>query len=109
MKVYVIKNKQLGYMTETRDFINLLYQAEFFDDYELAQCYCPTMTLCDCEVVEVQLMETKELAEHDKQVRKEVCEEIRKFIHSGEYDNFGIEYLRTGLAVLEKLDQIQGE
>lgn len=80
MKVYVIKNKQLGYMTETRDFINLLYQAEFFDDYELAQCYCPTMTLCDCEVVEVQLMETKELAEHDKQVRKEVCEEIRKYI-----------------------------
>ena len=49
------------------------------------------------------------LADYTKQVRKEVCEEIRKFIHSGEYDNFGIEYLRTGLAVLEKLDQIQGE
>lgn len=49
------------------------------------------------------------LSDYTKQVRKEVCEEIRKFIHSGEYDNFGIEYLRTGLAVLEKLDQIQGE
>ena len=49
------------------------------------------------------------LTDYTKQVRKEVCEEIRKFIHSGEYDNFGIEYLRTGLAVLEKLDQIQGE
>ena len=58
---------------------------------------------------EQERKEKQRQIEHDKQVRKEVCEEIRKFIHSGEYDNFGIEYLRTGLAVLEKLDQIQGE
>lgn len=67
----------------------------------LGQCFRDGYDYSDCPL--------QSLADHDKQVRNEVCEEIRKFIHSGEYDNFGIEYLRTGLAVLEKLDQIQGE
>lgn len=58
---------------------------------------------------EIDTCPLQPLTDYTKQVRKEVREEIRKFIHSGEYDNFGIEYLRTGLAVLEKLDQIQGE
>ena len=49
------------------------------------------------------------LDRNTKQVRKELCEDIRNFIHSGEYDNFGIEYLRTGLAVLEKLDEVQSK
>ena len=106
MKVYVVKEiKSWRYLTETRDFINDLRQAELFFDYDCAKSFSPY----GCEVVEVQIMETKDLADYTKQVKKKVCEEIRKFIHSGEYDNFGIEYLRTGLAVLEKLDQIQGE
>lgn len=112
MKAYVIKNKQLGYMTETRDFINSLYQADFFDDYELAQCYCPTMTLCDCEVVEVQLMETKDLADYTKQVRKEICESIKEQFEKKAHlslSKVGWEYQITEDEFDEFLDQIQGE
>lgn len=67
---------------------------EFFnDDYLKREKECPLQSL----------------ANYTKQVRKELCEDIRNFIHSGEYDNFGIEYLRTGLAVLEKLDEVQSK
>ncbi len=38
---------------------------------------------------------------------KQVCEKIRNFIHTKEYDNFGVEYLMDGNAVLEFLDQIE--
>ena len=73
MKVYVVKEiRTWRYMTETRDFINDLRQADLFLNYEIAQVYCPS----GCEVVEVQLMETKDLADYTKQVRKEVCEII---------------------------------
>lgn len=73
MKVYVVKEiRTWRYMTETRDFINDLRQADLFLDYEVAQAYCPS----GCEVVEVQLMETKDIADYTKQVRKEVLGEL---------------------------------
>lgn len=49
----------------------------------------------------------KLIANHDKQVRKEVCEEIRKFYTSPIYDR---ENAHTEVRVLlSRLDQIQGE
>lgn len=74
MKVYVIKNPKGEYMTETRDFINSIWQATLFNDVENAWCYAPS----DCRVYECIFMERDAFKEHDKQVRKEVCEEIRK-------------------------------
>ena len=34
----------------------------------------------------------------------EIVEKIKKFIHTGEYDDFGNEYLMSGSSVLEFLD-----
>ena len=70
MKVYAIKELATWrYLTETRDFINDLRQADLFLDYEVAQAYCPSC----CEVVEVVLMEKKEFDNHTDQVRTMVC------------------------------------
>lgn len=101
MKVYVVKNDKGQYMTETMDFINSLWQAELFDDLELACCYTPN----DCNVVECALMTPTEFQDYTKQVRKEVCEEIRKFAYDtfkefGCFDEVDLEHI---------LDQIQGE
>lgn len=75
MKVYVIKSKQTKeYQTVVMDFIPDIRQSDIFIDYEVALAYCPS----DCEVVECELMEKTELADYTKQVRKEVCEEIRE-------------------------------
>lgn len=77
MKVYVIKSKQTKeYQTVVMDFIPDIRQSDIFIDYEVALAYCPS----DCEVVECELMEKTELADYTKQVRKEVCEEIRSKI-----------------------------
>lgn len=114
MKVYVIKNKQTKeYQTEVMDFIPDIRQSDIFIDYEVALAYCPS----DCEVVECELIEKTELADHDKQVRKEVCEEIKEKVKklidkdfklcNHEYANgycYGLQY---DLAKI--LDQIQGE
>ena len=45
-------------------------------------------------------IEVLSLSAHDKQVRKEVCEEIRKTL---------FEFLLTYDVITDKLDQIQGE
>jgi len=45
----------------------------------------------------------------EKETRHQVCEEIRKYIHTNEYDELGLEYLMNGGAILDKLDQIEGE
>lgn len=74
MKVYVNKDKDGKYIAENYEHLYDLRYAEMFNDYEIALCYCPL----DCEVVEVQLMETTELQDYTKQVRKEVKEEIAK-------------------------------
>ena len=39
----------------------------------------------------------------------EIAEKIKKFIHTGEYDDFGNEYLMTGSSVLEFLDEFLKE
>lgn len=87
-------------------------ECDLFDQNETGSCWC-CVSGDNCPSRNVPKLykscPLQSLADYTKQVRKEVCEEIRKFIHSGEYDNFGIEYLRTGLAVLEKLDQIQNK
>lgn len=76
MKVYVIKSKQTKeYQTVVMDFIPDIRQSDIFIDYEVALAYCPS----DCEVVECELMEKTELTDYTKQVRKEVCEEIRNW------------------------------
>lgn len=51
-----------------------------------------------------------DITDHDKEIRHQVCEEIRNYIHTNEYDQFGIEYLMNGGSILDELDQIeQGE
>ena len=39
----------------------------------------------------------------------EIVEKIKKFIHTGEYDDFGNEYLMSGSSVLEFLDDFLKE
>ncbi len=39
----------------------------------------------------------------------EIAEKIKKFIHTGEYDDFGNEYLMSGSSVLEFLDEFLKE
>lgn len=74
MKVYVVKNDKNEYMTETGDFINSLWQAELFYDYECAYCYAPS----GCNIVECSLMEKYQLDDYTKQVRKEVLKQVYK-------------------------------
>ena len=105
MKVYVVKElRTWRYLTETRDFINDLRQADLFLTYELAKHLCPS----GCEVVECDLMETTDLADHDKQVRKEVVEEIRKQVEERKgtiHNRLVIDYY----TMKSILDQIQGD
>lgn len=56
------------------------------------------------------------LAEHDKQVRKEVCDEIRNFLNRQEeivkiiyYNSYQMSGLKVVEETKEVLDQIQGE
>ena len=114
MKVYVIKDKQTQeYQTVVMDFISDIRQSDIFIDYEVALAYCPS----DCEVVECELIEKTEFADHDKQVRKEVVKQVLDFIeeHKPYYfeqrDYYGAEYIFFNRSNLEKdiLDQIQGE
>ena len=118
MKVYVVRElKTREYLTETHDFINDLRQAELFFDYDCAKSFSPY----GCEVVEVELMETNKLIDYTKQVRKEVCEEIRKWCnrnfnwvgdgtgYDGQDYNEIIGSNNTINKLRELLDQIQGE
>ena len=114
MKVYVIKSKQTKeYQTVVMDFIPDIRQSDIFIDYEVALAYCPS----DCEVVECELMEKTELADYTKQVRKEVCEKIKKQIFNHfnvknmeEYENLSLlDSLFTAEAVTEILDTILKE
>ena len=73
MKVYVIKNDKNEYMTETGDFINSLWQAEIFYDFECAYVYAPI----GCNIVECSLMEKYQLADYIKQVREELLQELK--------------------------------
>lgn len=105
MKVYVIKNKQTKeYQTVVMDFIPDIRQSDIFNDYEVALSYCPS----DCEVIECSLMEKTELAEHDKQVRKQVCEKVLLIIDE-KFNCCG--YIEEKFDVIKRyvLDQIQGE
>lgn len=104
MKVYVIKEiSTWGYFTETRVFINDLRQADLFLDYEVAQCYCPS----GCEVVEVQLMETTELTDYTKQVRKEVIEKIKR---DSIYCHINREvYYKVEPEILDQIQNNEGE
>ena len=118
MKVYVIKSKQTKeYQTVVMDFIPDIRQSDIFIDYEVALAYCPS----DCVVVECELMEKTELADYTKQVRKEVCEEIRKWCnrnfnwvgdgtgYDGQDYNEMIGSNNTINKLRELLDQLQGE
>ena len=120
MKVYVIKEISTGrYQTPTYDFIKDLRQADLFLTYELAKNFCAS----DCNVVEVQIMETTDIADYTKQVRKEVCEQIK-----AEFDTSGFTKIDASLyppteeamwigkgfnackeRLFKKLNQIQGE
>lgn len=129
MKVYVIKSCDGCYRAETGSFINDLRQAEFFLDYDVAKCYSPAMTLGGCEIVEVEIMQTKDLADYTKQVRNELIGKVRDIARkiarpTTEYDGGEFDYDIDGVTLdsllmwLEDeefdllknfLDQIQGE
>lgn len=106
MKVYVIKEISTGrYQTPTYDFIKDLRQADLFLTYELAKKLCAS----DCEVVEVQIMETTDIADYTKQVRKEVVQELKnKMLYCSERIADGCHYY-NGKELDEIIDQIQGE
>ena len=103
MKVYVVKNDKNEYMTETRDFIKSLWQAELFYDYECAYCYAPT----GCNIVECSLMEKYQLADYAKQVRKEVCKDIMKAYEDPKQNCLTIFGVINKQSLQAILDQIQ--
>ena len=117
MKVYVVKNPEGKYLTEMMDFADELIFANLFYDVESAWGYAPN----DCRAVECFLMERDERKEHDKQVRKEVCEDIRKWcaknfnwVGDGTgYDGQDYNEMMGANNAINKLrnflDQIQGE
>lgn len=80
MKVYVIKNEQGQYQTPDMSFISSIWQADLFNDYEVAKCYCER----DCEIIECELMQATELSDYTKPVRKEVLEQVYK-VFTNEY------------------------
>ena len=53
--------------------------------------------------------EYNELLTKFKSQPAEIVEKIKKFIHTGEYDDFGNEYLMSGSSVLEFLDEFLKE
>ena len=110
MKVYVVRElKTREYLTETRDFINDLRQAELFFDYDCAKSFSPY----GCEVVEIQLMETKDLADYTKQVRKEVVGDLKEELKKNGKCSIRVNGTMDFFIELDKLnailDQIQGE
>lgn len=116
MKVYVIKRNDGSYYRRHFDnyvqFDNDLMYAEMCSIKESAEDtidfiarnkYKFNILREELSVVEVQLMETSELDDYTKQVRKEVCEEIRNKINQAKmiYDREGKE-----ITIEEILDQI---
>ena len=76
MKLYVIKDKETGaYQTPPMDYTPDIREADLFLNYELAKAYC---NRC-CEIVEVVLMETKELDKHEKAIKKTICNMVRNY------------------------------
>lgn len=120
MKVYVIKRTDGSYYRRHFDnyvqFDNDLMCAEMCSIKESAEDtidfiarnkYKFNILREELSVVEVQLMETSELADHTKQVRKEVCDRIKWLARAKGI--FGqsckdMNYLQFN----EILDQIQG-
>lgn len=111
MKVYVIKNEQGQYQTPDMSFISSIWQADLFNDYEVAKCYCER----DCEIIECELMQATELADYTKQEKKEVVQEIKKKIikhHEWKYEDCytNSDIVEEVLDIIEeKLQQLQGE
>ena len=62
MKAYVIKRDDGCYWSESAEFVsNELWQAELFNDYETALCYCPTY----CRVIAIEIKEIQEQDNED--------------------------------------------
>lgn len=89
MKVYVVKRIDGKYLSGYNNYdyrlenpckpcwTEKLYNAKIFEEYEEADNFCNTI---DCQIVECSFMETTELSDYTKQVRKEVVQEIRERI-----------------------------
>ena len=105
MKVYVVKRNDGKYKTKTSEYLKEIWFAELFNDYETALCYCPS----DCKIIECELIETTELADHDKQVCKEVCDEIRnKLQFKLRYDiNSKVSIIEICNKINEVLDKVE--
>lgn len=111
MNVYVVKRIDGKYLSGYNNYdyrlenpckpcwTEKLYNAKIFEEYEEADNFCNTI---DCQIVECSFMETTELSDYTKQVRKEACEEIRKLATEWNNDQLYIK-------ITEILDQIQGE
>lgn len=110
MKVYVIKRNDGSYYRRHFDnyvqFDNDLMCAEMCSIKESAEDtidfiarnkYKFNILREELSVVEVQLMETSELSDYTKQVRKEVCDKVREAFKEIIFDNSTID---------EILDQI---
>lgn len=91
MIVYVIKRNDGTYYKRCIDSIIMfekeISSAEFYLDksrveeivhFIIKRKHLYNILPEELNIVEVQVMETTELAKHDKQVRKEVCEKIRE-------------------------------
>ena len=108
MKVYVIKNEKGEYMTETRDFINSIWQATLFNDYECALAHTPS----DCKVCECIFMEKESLGSYTKQIRRELINRIKEMSRLDFYYEFdGFENINGEKYTIKdyQLDEIQGE
>ena len=115
MKVYVIKNKDGKILSW-----DYTVGRHFFDHYNLAslsnfstfsnpkKAEYLNKKYKDTEIVELNLLTSIELADYTKQVRKEVCEEIRKYIPKCSGMDMVI-ILDDTHTLNTILDQIQGE
>lgn len=87
MKVYVVKRNDGKFLSGYNNYdyrlenpckpcwTEKLYNAKMFEEYVEADNFCNTI---DCQIVEVELVETKDIADHTKQVRKEVFADLKE-------------------------------
>lgn len=97
MRAFAIKNKEGKYKTSCSEYINSLWQADIFDDYELALCYC----LDSEKPVEVTIAEgdlQQQLAEMTEKYN--ACQEARKL--EAEFNSQDKKELKQQLAEKDK-------
>ena len=98
--------------------LTMVYKDSFTKKYVLC-CRCINVNVDKCKNYRTNLCPLQSLSDYTKQVRKEVCEEIREYLKNHKYKVFGdynkqtLQHNETYICELSEinqfLDQIQGE